>query len=654
MELLKLRLGNFKGVKSFALDIQGKDADVFGDMGTGKTTIYDAMTWLLYDKDSIGAAEFSLKTLTPDSEPIHGLDHEVEGVFQVEGRELTLKKVYAEKWTKKRGSANAVFTGHTTEYFIDDVPTTKGKYDARITEIADEQTFRLLTDPEYFSKKLPWRERRRLLLEVCGIVMTDADVIASDSKLARLPEILNGRKQDDYKKIIATRRTKINEEVEKIPVRIDEVEKGLPDTAGLDETSLKAKIERLGTKKKAKEEEAARIKAGGETAEKAKRLSEIETELLSIERKAHEAADQLNRAAKAEALAIVDQIDIVDQQIRSKRREIENLAGELTRKEAHLIDLRSEWHKVNDQAFEFKQDETCPTCGQALPAERLQEAREKALAAFNMTKANRLSSISEEGTTGKAAVEKLNTEIERLTKELAPLEGQKEKLKAIPAPTPSNAPDISNDPVYRGLEFEEEVLQAEIESLRNSNAPALALASGEITVLGEAIKAAQDDLGKLEQRDRGQVRIEELKDEERMLAAEYERLEGELFLIDLFIKTKVTLLENKINSRFKSARFKMFDAQINGGLEECCEVLCGGVPYSSGLNTGARKNVGLEILNALSEYLDFVAPIFIDDANLITRFTSTRAQTIRLVVSEPDKVLRVECKSKSKKEAVLA
>jgi len=119
-----------------------------------------------------------------------------------------------------------------------------------------------------------------------------------------------------------------------------------------------------------------------------------------------------------------------------------------------------------------------------------------------------------------------------------------------------------------------------------------------------------------------------------------------LHLTELFIKAKVNLLEDKINSRFRMARFKMFKENINGGVEPCCETLYRGIPFSS-MNNAAKINVGVDIINTLSEHYDgFTAPIFVDNAEAVTQLIETRGQLIRLIVSKPDKKLRVECPAK--------
>jgi vacuolar-type H+-ATPase subunit I/STV1 len=180
----------------------------------------------------------------------------------------------------------------------------------------------------------------------------------------------------------------------------------------------------------------------------------------------------------------------------------------------------------------------------------------------------------------------------------------------------------------------------------------MALKSGSIEIENkvkqdiQSLQSELDDIEKakarVEQYNAGMERIQELKEQEKELAREYEKLESELYLTEQFIRTKVNLLEEKINSRFKLARFKLFDQQINGGVVECCETLYQGVPYSGGLNNAARINVGLDIINTLSEHYGFTAPIFIDNREAVTKLIETKSQVISLVVSEPDKKLRVE------------
>lgn len=212
---MKMIVKNFKGFKDFTLEANGDSLMVFGDNGTGKTSIADAVNWLFFNKDTQNKTDFGIKTMN-NGVVIPAISHEVEGVFLIDGNEVSLKKEYVEKYTKKRGGVTSEFTGHETNHFIDGVPKSKGEYEKYIASIVNEDVFRLLTNPAYFNEQLHWKDKRKTLLDICGDI-SDEDVITSDKSLTTLPSILKGRTLDDHKKVIAARRKAINEELEKIP-----------------------------------------------------------------------------------------------------------------------------------------------------------------------------------------------------------------------------------------------------------------------------------------------------------------------------------------------------------------------------------------------------------------------------------------------------
>lgn len=649
MRLIALTLRNFKGIKSFTLDTQGGNADLFGDNATGKTTLFDAFTWLLFDKDSQNKKDFEIKTLGKDNQPMHGLEHEVEATLDVDdGHALNLRKVYKEKWTKKRGSASAEFTGHTTDYFIDSVPVKKSEYEARIAEIASEDIFKLLTSPTYFNEQLHWEKRRQILLEVCGDI-SDEEVIASDKALAELPKILGNHSLEDYRKIIAARRVKINDELKKIPVRIDEVEKGLPDLAGMVAKELAADIESLRERIREKEQELSRIESGGEIAEKRVQLKEAEGDLIILKNQLQGKISEQIDAKRQELQQIKASLYDWQSEVKNKKGALKHSQQQIAKLETEMGKLREDWGRANDQQFHFEQDDTCPTCGQSLPAEKLNAAREKALAAFNRSKAERLEFITANGKERKQSAELHQGEIQTLNDEIQSAEAKAEEyaqkareLELLIENMLKDSCAYQEDPAYVAKVGEKQTLEEQMKQLLQDAAVVNDGVKKEIEELGGVLLEKQTCLAKFDQYEKGQTRIEELKAQERDLAAEYEKLEGELYLTEEFIRAKVNLLEEKINSKFKLARFKLFNTLVNGGVEECCETLYNGVPYSGGLNNGHRNAVGMDIINTLSEHYGFYPPIFVDNAESITVLPEMTAQVIRLVVSENDKVLRVE------------
>jgi len=654
LKLLKLRLTNFKGCKSLEINTDGKNLNVYGDNGSGKTTLADSFTWLLFNKDSQNRSDFEIKTLGPDGEPEHGLEHSVEAVLELEdGSRLALKKVYQEKWTKKRGSATAEFTGHTTDHFIDGVPVQKKEYDARIAEIADENIFRLLTDPRYFNEVLHWQKRRELLLEVCGDV-SDAEVIASEPKLSKLADILGNRTIEQHRKVIQARRSEINKELEKIPVRIDEVKRGLPNVDDISNAEeLSNDIAKFREELKAKQEELAQAKAGGQVAEKTKELRMIEAQIMDLRNKHRQALDEKVGEKRRELSSVQHDMAELKAKIDSHNRNIKYRTSEISVLEERIKILRNNWHSENAKVFEQEQAaflnlDTCPTCGQPLPAEQLQEAREKALAQFNKAKAEKLESISAEGKQLAARRSSLEDEIrvsretvDKMTAELQEIEKQEAILKAEIDGIMQGSQPVETTPEYAQMQERIMKIREDIANMQADSNTAIMAIQKEIDTLTDAITALEQAQARFDARESGLKRIEELKAEERKLAAEYEELERQIYLTEEFIRTKVRLLEDKINSKFKMARFKLFDVLVNGGVEETAETMYNGVPCSN-LNNGARINVGLDIINTLADHYGFAPVVFIDNAESVTNILSTKGQQIRLIVSAADKKLRIE------------
>ncbi|OEH86224.1 hypothetical protein BHU72_11860 [Desulfuribacillus stibiiarsenatis] len=658
MKLINLVLKNFKGIKHFELNTIGGNADIFGDNATGKTTVYDAFLWLLFDKDSQNKKDFAIKTLDEQGNVIHGLEHEVEGTFDVNGKRLSLRKVYAEKWTKKRGSVHQEFTGNTTDYFINDVPVKKSEYTDKIESIAKEDIFKLLTSPTYFNEQLHWQDRRKILLEVCGDI-ADQDVIALNEKLSVLASVLGERSIDEHKKVIASRRKKINEELEKIPVRIDEINHNLPDISGLNQNEITSEISTLKEQIQLKNDEITRIRNGGQIAEKQKQIREIESEMIAVKNELTQATNAKLQTKQRELSEINSKILDLDNQQIAKQRSIGNIENEIKIASEKREKLVAKWSEIDSEVFSHCQDENCATCGQALPSEQIQLAKEKAVAIFNKSKSERLEAVEGEGLAAKNQIEKLEKQLDTEKFQIATLQGTITKLNKDREPLQAEIESIkeqANEAAHdsRLIELNEqiEVLKVEIVELNTSVDAELAKVRSEIAELEGKKCDFESDLMKFEQVKSATKRIDELKAEERNLAEEFEKLEHELYLVEEFTRVKVAMLDEKINKKFKLARFKMFETQVNGGLQEVCETLYNGVPYSSGLNNAARINVGIDIINTLSQHYGFNAPIFIDNRESVTKLAESNSQLISLIVSGLDKKLRVETENRDMREAV--
>lgn len=382
-----------------------------------------------------------------------------------------------------------------------------------------------------------------------------------------------------------------------------------------------------------------------------KRLREIEGELIDI--KSRMQSNVLDKLALKR-----DEVNRMHNELDKYRRTVEDKEQRIKQNERLVSDrrqeadrLRTEFAELKSLTFEHPEghDANCPACGQSLPEDQIKAAHDKAEAEFNRRLAERKERINNSGKAAVAEAQKFEEEIIRLREEI---EGLTSTLKTLQAEVTSaddqltvlraGVKDPASDPEYASKQAEATQVKQQIEVLRTSGEDAAAIARSEIRRQRAEIEEMERDLVKFDSVRRAQMRVMELEKQERELASEYERLQHELFLCEEFTKTKVSMLDTKINSKFNLARFRLFEDQINGGIKEVCDTLYRGVPYDGGLNNAARINVGLDIINTLGEHYGFSAPIFVDNAEAVTQLIATDAQVIRLVVSEADKRLRIE------------
>ncbi len=647
LRLERLTLRNFKGIRSLEVDVAGRNMTASGRNGAGKTSIADAIMWILFDKDALNRKEFGIKTLE-DGVAIPELEHEVEATFSFgEDVQTTFRKVYREVRQAKRGHAHREFVGHTTDHYVDGVPLSKGAYDKRVAEIMDEATFRLLTDPLHFNQNLKWQERRRILLEVCGDI-SDEDVIASNRDLADLPGILGKNSLDDQKAVTVARKAKINGEIQQLPVRIDEVDRQLAALPDVNEKSTQAELDAAQATRGEIAEKLAAAKAGtGDAAAERRALRDIEDALLDLEAKFRRKGEDAVRAHN-------DAITEAERQLQEARRNAERLEARAAELEADAANyepriqaLRDEYAATKAQAVAPHVEATCPACQQALPAERVEAAHAAALADLNAKKAAELERIQgdaaklkERQATAASEAKLERTKAEGQRNGITALETELEQLKGAAAPEPQ---DAAASPAYAKLAAERTELERKVAAVSAADPQVVTSLQEELAQLDSTITGLAADLASVQQRSQLEARKAELSAQEKTLAVEFETLTRHLHLMELFLRTKVALLDERINSRFKLVRFKLFEDQItNDGLRETCEATFNGVPYGAGVSQGERINAGLDIINTLADHHAFWPLIVIDGAEGVSELLPTVGQQIALRHDASVPQLRIE------------
>ena len=653
-----MSLLNFKGVRELTVDFDEHETNIYGANHTGKTTLFDAFVWLMFDKDSQDRQNFGIRTYDENNNIIPKLPHEVSACIEVNGVEINLKRCFVENWVKKRGSQEAVYDGNSEERYWNDVPCSKTEFAKKIADICDESIFKLITNPLYFPSMKP-AIQRGMLFQMAGD-LTDADVAASDQeKFANLAEQLSHKTLDEYKREIGAKKKRIKEAIETIPARIDENKRQMPEAE--DWSALEKDIKEKEAKIKeldgqiADEGKAYQAKAQ-ETASKAKELAEkkrqravregaVRDELLKDFYKQTEDYNNRRIAAQNQSFDTSQRRRMAESEIRREREVIISLQCDINEREQRLNRLRDEWRSIKVREFNPENLETvCPHCGRPYEQSQIDRSIEEQRQAYNAHTSHLLSENKTNGQKVAAEVAQLKESIaksEAVIKEKeALLESLIEKPFTETAPTqPDITSGIAADSELQQIDKEIAKLEAEI--AKPIEKPDTDFLTDGKNLLLDGI---EDDRRRLAKRDTIAAtlkRIEELEKELKKNNEALTELEGIEFNILEFGKAKVSMVEGKINSLFSIVKFKMYERQINGGEVETCECMMHGTPYSV-LSNSEKINAGLDIINAICRANEVHAPIFIDNRESATDIIDVDSQVINLIVDASCTKFRVQ------------
>jgi len=633
LKLNRLTIKNFKGVRDFELMIDGrKNVIVQGKNGTGKTTCADAFFWLFDDADLSLQSKFNTLMLDQSGVTIDHQEAHVEAEIDVAGKNICLSKIFRQKWTKKRGQAEAEFQGHTTKHFWNSTPIGKKEYNKRLAEIIDPALFRTLADPAFFCNVAKVDFRRDILIQLAGNV-SDTSIIDQMPELAELKEALqvNDRSIEDHKTVMLEQRRELNRALQEIPTRIDELKKSMPEPDSVAEVELRDRLKTIETGVDSAKNEILALGAGVTLSEKKREFIELEGQLnrLMPDYNVSEINSE-NEKVKA-TLEIIEskKLELLDLE-----RLLKLLGEEMLLNANSRAALKEQWLEASNRSYQ--QSDKCFTCGQLLPAELISDQLNK----FNSQKATDIKKIDERGgkmfaeyhdmEVKKAGYEKLFRSIGSLIADLQEkVDGHQKRIDEIKEQIDAEL-NTKADAIAASMS----AIQAEIDQLNTDIAP-------ERERLEKRLSGFLDEKGKIEsqlleytQLDRTLRRIEQLEKSLKENGKQYEQCEKQLYLIELFIRKKAEFIEENVSGFFSITRWKLFDVQVNQGIRDICEATMGGVPYSTDLNTGAKINVGLDVINTLSKHYGVMLPIFVDNAESVTNWEfDIDNQMIKLVAA---------------------
>jgi len=655
MRIQKLIIQSFKGIESLAVEPEGQSLNVYGQNASGKTSIVDAVSWLLIDKDTQDKSplNFGIKPVDAAGEVVPGMEPTVEAVFSLQdGGQLRLKKVYQEKWVTKRGNGQSQLDGHKTDYYWNEEPVKQSDYNERIEEIMSAQMFKVLTLPNYFAETMHWKDRRQVLSLLCGDI-TDQDIIADNPALDGYTELLDGRTQEAMIKILRDRKKKLNDEIDNIPSRIDENNQKIVSMEIMPEEA-QASIEELTGKIEAKSEELSRVNAGGGVSELQVKIQQIEAEKAKARNDHRNKVDESLKVARVKVAGIESKVDESEKEFREASRAYIQTKSEVEDAEEKatqiVSDIESKQQIQPDPKKESAGPEVCPICDQEVPEKEDHVGQyDKYVSDFNEKKATRLKELKAHFDEAQKMVTNLTADLkqraaggEKARAKNVQRKAALEKAKAELQSQKDGVPEFSTEV----FDSKQAALQKKIDEIRLSKKQEVDRINSEIADLQSKAEDFRKILRQYEFNGQLRARNKELQDMLKKYAQELDETEKALYLIEEFNKAKAHYITDKVNDLFDIVEWRLFKDQVNDGITETCEPMVGGVPYSEGLNTAARIQAGVDIIKTLSSFYGKSAPILLDGRESVTELPETDLQIISLFVSPKDKVLRIEQEEK--------
>ena len=651
MKILSLTLENFRGIKNLTVNFDGKGADLYGANGTGKTTIANAICWLLIDRPATEEADFDPKTTGA-----HGLQHKASiDVELPDGQRITFAKEFYEKWTRKRGSAAEEFTGNITDYYVDGIKSKKKEYTEALENACgiDLERVKMLMVLGYFADTMKTDEKRRILFEMAGD-FAYMDVIAANEELEGIEDFLlmPGTSDKNYtveqwRKIAAEQRSKLNKDLELLPARIDEASKNVAENVE-DVEALNAQLRSLEEKKASIEEKKRSLSTpdGKKEATRAA-LAGLEVDLATKRAAYIEQGTAANRETNAMIDCMTaDKRNVQDKLDALKRKHQDNLR-ELTCMQEKRKALMEEYAAV--QARQWDADaEMCPTCHQTLPAEKIEELR----ASFNEEKSSAKEDINRRGQAcSKDKIDACAAEIETQAADIAAMEHQireKEELIGEWRAKITTPPPFEDTEEYKEITARMEEMRDRLRLGQSAEDGTMNAYDRDIQTVKDEIAAVNLRIAKAQASEDSRNRVGELKQELKAAAEQMEYLEHGIHLCEEFVRTKARMVTDSINAHFRYVRFVLFRDQINGGLREICEPTVESkdgtwVEYRSA-NYAAQVNAKLDIVTTLGRHYGVHLPIIMDQGESVSTPLTVDEQMIRLIVSPADQEIRVEVK----------
>lgn len=640
IEVREIRLTDFKGQQEKKVEF-GHRTIVSGKNGCGKTTLADAHMWEFCDKD------YSLKS-NPDIRPDDGREclPRVDIDLAIDGKPVSVAKFQKRTESKpKDGKPGKVALSN--KYEINGVPKAERDFKADLKERGfDFDNFLMLSHMEIFTD-LKDADARKILFSMSdGAGKSDLDIAKTVPDCAELVPLLETYKADEIKAMNSATLKKAEEQLKAIPNQI----------IGMEQSKVDTDVAELELQKNALQEQISDLEkqiaqAGNEKAGEIKaELAGLRTKLLEIVSKAK--ADLLEQKSSVCNKVSTLELDrnIKTSELNRKTSALESLRAQKKDLLEKLQNARTQYPKIKDTEWDntvlesiksetFKDADTiCPTCGQNLPAEQIEQLKSrfeqkkqerinqqlKAQEEWEQDKKRKLDEVIQVGNKASADMkeahkqeETLTSEISKLTDELehikTSLDAENKNLEAIP-----KEPDFSGNAKYQQILASIKEKQQELNSLDDGEEAKKQL-SEQLSGKKQELAAVNQKIGEANNNVRIDEQIEKLQESQKQYAqskADAQMILDELKALNM---AKNTALEDAVNQYFDGVKVKLFDTQKNGEVVDAC------IWYAQDKDGNWKKLIGnantalmmkgkIAIMDGLQKFYGVSYPIFVDCA----------------------------------------
>ena len=642
MRTIQIEIENFKGVKHGVLTFDGKNARITGENGSGKSTYADAHTFLWMNTDYAGNANPDVR---PDSDCDDGMVTRVVETIQCGDKTFTFEKIQKVK-TSKPDAEGKVKVTKVNSYSINSVPKSQRDAFSWLADNAglDEKLYPILSSPDALLRMASDKKGRTAVRDILfGMAdkLTDAEVASKSPKLKDIAELLKTYTVEEITAMQNSSKRKIRENYGRNGEILDSRIGGLLDA--------KTEVNEQAVRKARQENSDAR-----EILES--RKIEIKDEINSLSDKKAACQKSLADGSKACAEKVLAEREKLLKKKDTLYNTVAQIVAEMNKITLRLNSYKSEMNTWLTEAKRCKAEldavkerkftgGTCPTCGQRLPAKRLEAMKVK----FEKSVADDTETYTKSGIAAQEKYKSAKAEAEKAQKEFDALKKKHDKTSAERDAIGTEIADITARIKTAENEFDSTELDSEIASIDSqiagleeeykncqSQISELTAQAAEINRQFALIENNLSIDGKVEQLKKDRIAYEQAK-------ADCEKILDQLATLEML---KNQMAEDSINAHFGIVKWKLFDRQANGELRtDLCEPMVDGHDIA-GMNTGRLVLAKLDICNALQKFYGKEYPVWLDNAECLTSNTTERiqmdAQLIMLCAVEGQKELKCE------------